>query len=50
MRVATKNFRELFAECFAFHLVGKKLPDPIVRLMEKTISYAKVHKDNGKDE
>lgn len=47
---ATVNFKELFAECFAFYMTGKKLPDPITKLMEKTISYGKVHKDNLKEE
>jgi len=47
---ATVNFKELFAECFAFYMTGKKLPDPITKLMERTISYGKVHKDNLKDE
>lgn len=48
---ATVNARELFAECFAFHMTGKKLPEPIVKLMEKSISYSKLHKDQTeKDE
>lgn len=42
---ATKNYKELVAESFAFHLIGKKLPEPIVRLVEKTISLAKVKQE-----
>jgi hypothetical protein len=42
---ATVNFKELFAECFAFYMTKKKLPDPIVKLMEKSISYGKANKD-----
>lgn len=41
---ATKNVRELFAESFSLHLTGKKLPDGIVRLLEKSISYAKANR------
>lgn len=44
---ATKNYRELFAETFAFVLSKKKLPDPIVRLLEKSISYAKVNQSKN---
>lgn len=47
---ATVNVRELFAECFAFYMTGKKLPDPIVRLLERSISYGKVNKDQTKED
>jgi hypothetical protein len=40
---ATKNHKELFAESFAYLLTGKKLPEPIVRLLEKSISHAKAN-------
>jgi hypothetical protein len=42
---STKNVKELFAEVFAFHMTGKKLPDAVVRLLEKSISYAKTQKE-----
>lgn len=42
---ATKNFRELVAECVAFYMTGKKLPDPIVKMVERTISYAKANRE-----
>lgn len=44
---ATMNYKELFAECFAFYMTKKKLPEPIVKLLERTISYAKANR--GKD-
>lgn len=48
---ATKNSKELFAECFAFYMTKKKLPEPIVKLLERTISYAKANRDkSGNDE
>jgi hypothetical protein len=47
---ATVNFKELFAECFAFYMVKKKLPEPIVKLMERSISYAKANRDKTKDD
>lgn len=40
---ATKNYRELFAEAFSFHLTKKKLPEQVVKLVEHTISYAKAN-------
>jgi hypothetical protein len=36
---AGKNQEEMFCECFAFHLAGKKLPKHITKLMEKTLTY-----------
>jgi hypothetical protein len=39
---ATKNPEETFAEAFAFHLTGKKLPKSITGLMEESIRYASV--------
>jgi hypothetical protein len=47
---ATVNFKELFAECFAFYMTKKKLPEPIVKLMERSISYAKANRDKSSDE
>ena len=47
---ATMNSKELFAECFAFYMVKKKLPEPIVKLLERSISYAKANRDKTKDE
>lgn len=46
---ATVNFRETFAESFAFYMTKKKLPDPIVKLVEKSISYGKA-KSGGSNE
>lgn len=34
---ALKNYEELFAEAFAFHIGGIKLPSSIQKLMEKTV-------------
>jgi len=42
---ATKNYRETIAEAVSFVMVGKKLPEPIVKLVEKTISYAKTNRE-----
>jgi hypothetical protein len=33
-----KNYHELFAETFAFYLLGKKLPSELSKLMERTLS------------
>jgi hypothetical protein len=44
---ATKSYRELFAEVYAFIMTGKKVPEPIVRLMDKSISYAKVNREKN---
>lgn len=38
---ATVNFRETFAESFAFYVCGKKLPPHVTELMEKSISLAR---------
>jgi hypothetical protein len=38
---ATKNYRELFAESFAYYMTGKSLPKAVTALLEKSISYAK---------
>ncbi len=40
---ATKNVKETFAESFSFMLTGKKLPEPIIKLLEKSISQAKAN-------
>lgn len=42
---ATKSHKETFAEAFALHLSGKKIPEGLVRLLEKSISYAKANKE-----
>lgn len=46
---ATKNVKETIAESFAFVLTGKKLPEPIVKLLERTISYAKANREKSDD-
>lgn len=46
---ATKNVRELIAEAFAFYMIGKKLPEPVVKLLEKTIEYAKANREKSDD-
>jgi len=46
---STKNYRELLAECFAYMLTGKKLPEPVVKLMERTISYSKANREKSSD-
>lgn len=38
---ATTNVEELFAESFSFYCTGRKLPNRIVELVERSISYAK---------
>lgn len=38
---ATKNYRELVAESFSMHLIGKELPKNVIKLLEKSISYVK---------
>lgn len=47
---AAVNYKELFAESFAFYMTKKKLPEPIVKLLEKTISYAKANHDRIQNE
>jgi hypothetical protein len=42
---ATTKTVELVAEACSFYLVSRKLPKPIVDLVEKTISYAKANKN-----
>lgn len=39
---ACKNFRETFAEAFAFYIVGRKLPKEVTDLVEHTLSYCKI--------
>jgi hypothetical protein len=36
-----KSYHELFAETFAFYVLGKKLPTQLQKLMEKTLSKVK---------
>jgi hypothetical protein len=38
---ATKNYRELFAEAFAYYMTGRELPQEVKELVEESISYAK---------
>lgn len=40
-KYATKNYRELFAEAFAYHMSGRELPEEVRELVEESISYAK---------
>lgn len=47
---ATKNFRETFAEAFAFHLMGLTLPKNVVKLVERTLSYTKAQFGASNDE
>jgi len=44
---ATKSFKELLAESFAFHLTGIKLPTNIVKLLEKSIQMAKSQQEKS---
>lgn len=45
---ATKNYHELFAESIAFYLSKtKKLPQPIVNLVEKSLAFAKANQLKG---
>ncbi len=46
---ATKNVRELIAESFAHHVVGKKLPKDVTKLIERTIAYAKAKIEKEKE-
>lgn len=40
---ATKNVKELFAEAVSMHITKRhKFPEPLIKLIEKTISHAKV--------
>lgn len=41
---ATRNVRETFAEAFALYMTKKKMPEPIVKLLEKSIAYAKANR------
>lgn len=38
---ATKNVQELFAESFAFYVLGKKLPSQISKILESTLQLVK---------
>jgi hypothetical protein len=38
---ATKNYRELFAEAFAYYMSGRELPLEVKELLEESIAYAK---------
>lgn len=40
-KYATKNYRELFAEAFAYYMSGRMLPDEVRELVEESIAYAK---------
>lgn len=39
---ATKNYNELFAESFAYYILGKELPKVVNNLMTKTISQLRI--------
>lgn len=43
---ATKHYKELIAESFAYYLCGKALPKSVNKLVERTISYAKAQAPN----
>lgn len=38
-----KSWRELFADSFAFRMIGKKLPKPVESLLDKSLSFAKAN-------
>jgi hypothetical protein len=40
---ATVNYKELFAEAFAFHFTKRKLPEVVTKLVENTLAYAKAN-------
>jgi hypothetical protein len=40
-KYATKNYRELFAEAFAYYMSGRELPEEVKELVEESIAYAK---------
>jgi len=42
---AAVSFKETFAEAYAFYMTKKKLPESIVKLLERSISYAKANHD-----
>ena len=42
---ATVNYKELFAESFAFYFGKRKLPENVVKLVEASISYAKANSE-----
>ncbi len=42
---ATVHYQELVAEAFGLYMVGKKLPERAVKLVEKTIAYAKANRE-----
>lgn len=42
---ATKNYHELFAESVSFHLIKRKLPDGVTKLVEATFAYAKANSE-----
>ncbi len=44
---ATKNYRELFAESFAFRMTGKKLPQAIEKLLDKSLEYVRTNHGQG---
>jgi hypothetical protein len=46
---ATVNVRELIAESFAFYMTKKKLPEPVTKLLERSIAYAKANHERPKD-
>jgi len=39
---ATKNYRELFAECLAYRMTGKSIPKSCSELLDKSLSLAKI--------
>lgn len=47
---ATVNVKECFAEAFALYMTGKKMPEQVVKLLEKSIAYAKANREKGDEE
>lgn len=43
---STVNYKELFAETFAFYMTGRKLPQKLVDLLEKCLTHAKSQAKN----
>jgi hypothetical protein len=42
---ACRSWRELFAEAFAFRMVGRKLPKAVESLLDKSLSYARTNNE-----
>ncbi len=42
---ATVSFRELFAETFAYHFTKQKVPEKLVELLDKSLSFARANSE-----